>query len=131
MFDVGVAGYLTKRNIAEQKGVEFGKAFEHFILMEIIAYRSYKGKDFPINFWRTKSGLEVDFILGQGEAAIEIKGSGHVDRRDMYALEAFTDLSSPKKSFLVCNEKGKRIHGKIAILPWEIFLHDLWSGRIL
>jgi predicted AAA+ superfamily ATPase len=131
MFDVGVAGYLTKRHIAEQRGVEFGKAFEHFMLMEITAYRSYSGKDFSINFWRTKSGIEVDFVLGKGEAAIEIKGSGHVDKRDTYGLDAFTQAYSPKKSILVCNEKEKRLHGKTEIVPWQIFLEQLWAGKIL
>ncbi|MFA5143724.1 MAG: AAA family ATPase [Candidatus Omnitrophota bacterium] len=131
MFDVGVAGFLTKRHIAEQKGEEFGKAFEHFLLMEIIAYKSYAGKDFSVNFWRTKSGIEVDFVLGKGEVAIEIKGSSHVNKRDIYGLNAFTEAFSPKKSILVCNEKEKRIHGKIAIIPWEVFLHELWAGKIL
>lgn len=131
LFDVGVAGYLTKRRIDEPRGAEFGKAFEHFLLMEIVAYRSYAGKDFSINFWRTKSGLEVDFILGLGEAAIEVKGSGHVDKRDVYGLDAFTEACSPKKSILVCNEKEKRVHGKITILPWKVFLHELWAGKIL
>jgi len=131
LFDVGVAGFLTKRHIAEQKGAEFGKAFEHFLLMEIVAYRSYTGKDFSINFWRTKSGLEVDFVLGKGEAAIEIKGSGHIDKKDIYGLNAFTEAFSPKKSVLVCNEKEKRMHGKIIVVPWEIFLHELWAGKIL
>ncbi len=131
MFDVGVAGFLTKRYIAEQKGMEFGKAFEHFLLMEIVAYRSYTGKDFSINFWRTKTGVEVDFVLGKGEVAIEIKGSSNVDKRDIYGLNAFTESFSPKKSILVCNEKEKRIHGKIAIIPWEVFLRELWSGKIL
>lgn len=131
MFDVGVAGYLAKRHISEQKGAEFGKAFEHFLLMEIAAYRSYAGKDFPINFWRTKSGLEVDFVLGEGEVAIEIKGSGYVDRRDIYGLDVFRETSSPKRSILVCNEKEKRLHGKIEIFPWEVFLHELWAGKIL
>lgn len=131
MFDVGVAGFLTKRHIAEQKGEEFGKAFEHFLLMEIVAYRSYAGKDFSVNFWRTKSGLEVDFVLGKGEIAIEIKGSSHVDKRDIYGLNVFTEAFSPKKGILVCNEKEKRAHGKIAIVPWELFLHELWAGKIL
>jgi len=131
MFDVGIAGYLTKRHIAEQKGAEFGKAFEHFLLMEIVAYRSYAGKDFAINFWRTKSGLEVDFVLGRGEAAIEIKGSGHVDKRDACGLDAFAEEYSPQKSILVCNEKEKRLHGKITILPWETFLRELWAGKVL
>jgi predicted AAA+ superfamily ATPase len=131
MFDVGVAGYLTKRRIVEQKGAEFGKAFEHFMLMEIAAYRSYSGGDFPINFWRTKSGLEVDFILGQGEVAIEIKGSGGIDKRDIYGLCAFTETCSPRKSILVCNEKEKRMHGNITIMPWTVFLGELWRGKIL
>ena len=131
MFDVGVAGYLTKRRLAEQKGAEFGKAFEHFLLMEIVAYRSYAGKDFVINFWRTKSGLEVDFVLGMGEVAIEIKGSGLIDRKDMHGLEAFIQTYSPKRSIIICDEKEKRLHGKIEILPWNIFLRQLWAGKIL
>ncbi len=131
LFDVGVAGFLTKRHIAEQKGAEFGKAFEHFLLMEIVAYRSYTDKDFSINFWRTKSGLEVDFVLGRGEVAIEIKGSGQIDKKDIYGLNVFTEGFSPKKSILVCNEKEKRVHGKITVFPWEVFLYELWSGKIL
>jgi predicted AAA+ superfamily ATPase len=131
MFDVGVAGYLTKRHLAEQKGAEFGKAFEHFLLLEMVAYRSYAGEDFAINFWRTKSGLEVDFVLGQGEVAIEIKGTSRIDRKDMNGLEAFTQACSPKRCIIVCNEKERRLHGKIEILPWEIFLHELWAGKIL
>jgi len=63
--------------------------------------------------------------------SIEIKGSSHVDKRDIYGLGAFTEAFSPKKSILVCNEKEKRTHGKIMIIPWEIFLRDLWSGKIL
>ncbi|MBF0216434.1 MAG: ATP-binding protein [Candidatus Omnitrophica bacterium] len=131
LFDVGVAGCLTKRNLAEKKGAEFGKAFEHYIFMELVAYRSYSGKDFDINFWRTKTGLEVDFVLGQGEVAVEVKGAGHIDNRDTTGLEAFTEASAPKKSIVVCNEKEKRLHGKITISPWEVFLHELWAGRIL
>ena len=131
MFDVGVAGYLTKRHLAELKGAEFGHAFEHFLLMEIVAYRSYAGKDFTINFWRTKSGLEVDFVLGQGEVAIEIKGTARIGGKDMNGLEAFAQVFSPKRSIIVCNEKERRIHGKIEILSWEIFLQQLWAGKIL
>ncbi len=131
MFDVGVAGYLTKRHLVEEKGAEFGRAFEHFLLMEMIAYRSYAGKDFVINFWRTKSGAEVDFVLGQGEVAIEVKGTARIDGKDMNGLESFIQACAPKKSILICNEKMKRIHGKIEILPWRIFLEQLWSGKIL
>ena len=131
LFDVGVAGCLSKRYLMEEKGSEFGKAFEHFLLMEIIAYRSYKRHDFRINFWRTKYGLEVDYVIGDGEIAIEAKGTDNVDIRDLKGLIAFMDTYSPRRSIVVCNEKEKRIHNKIEIMPWREFLHDLWSGNIL
>ena len=131
LFDVGVAGCLSKRYLMEEKGSEFGKAFEHFLLMEIVAYRSYKKHDFSINFWRTKYGLEVDYVIGNGEIAIEVKGTANVDTGDLKGLIAFMDTYSPKRSIVVCNEQEKRVHGKIEIIPWREFLHDLWSNRII
>jgi len=131
LFDVGIAGCLTKRHLEEAKGMNFGKAFEHFLLMEIVAYRSYSGRDFEINFWRTKSGLEVDFVLGKGEIAIEIKGTNRVDKRDINGLTAFMESHSPKRSIIVCNEREKRLHSKIEIIPWNNFLSELWEGNIL
>jgi uncharacterized protein len=53
LFDVGVAGAISKRQLDEERGELFGKAFEHFILMEIMAYNAYHEVDFEINFWRT------------------------------------------------------------------------------
>ncbi|MBU1122879.1 MAG: AAA family ATPase [Candidatus Omnitrophica bacterium] len=131
LFDVGVAGIITKRHLQEEKGEQFGKALEHFIFMEINAYRSYKNIDFPINFWRTKSGLEVDFILGNGEVAIEIKGSSKIKMADLRPLTTFTQEYAPKKSILICNEKTERLSGKIHIMPWHKFLHELWQGKII
>ena len=131
LFDVGVAGTITRRRIEEEKGELFGKAFEHFILMELCAYNSYNELDFDINFWRTKSGQEVDFILARGEVAIEVKGTSRVDKRDLRPLNTFIDLYSPRKSVVVCNEREERVHGKIHIMPWKKFLNDLWDGMII
>ena len=131
LFDVGVAGSITKRHIEEEKGELFGKAFEHFILMELYAYNSYNELDIEINFWRTKSGLEVDFVLAGGEVAIEVKGTSRVDKRGLRHLNTFTEQYSPRKSVVVCNEREERIHGKIQIVPWRKFLHDLWDGEII
>lgn len=130
LFDVGVAGAVTRRQIMEERGESFGKAFEHFILMEIMAYNSYHSLDFRINFWRTKNGLEVDFIIGDGEVAIEVKGSDRVDKRDLYPLSVFSAESGSTKAIVVCNEKKARIHDKIRILPYRHFLEELWEGKI-
>ncbi|KPK32193.1 MAG: hypothetical protein AMS24_04765 [Chlamydiae bacterium SM23_39] len=131
LFDVGVAGFLVKRYLEKEKGEEFRKAFEHFILMELEAYRIYSGKKFEINFWRTKSGVEVDFILEKGKIAIEIKGTSRVDKNDCKGLNSFKAEYFPSKSIIVCNEKEKRIHNGIEIIPWKIFLDELWRGDML
>ncbi|MGD8666886.1 MAG: AAA family ATPase [Desulfobacterales bacterium] len=131
LFDIGVAGSLTKRVIAEEKGEAFGKSFEHFILTEITAYNSYREVGFRINFWRTKSGLEVDFVLGDGEVAIEVKGVNRIDNRDLRPLRVFKDLYAPRLALVVCNEKEERIVGDIRIIPWRKFLSDLWADRLI
>ncbi len=131
LFDVGVAGSITKRQLNEEKGELFGKAFEHFIFMELLAYNSYNELDYEINYWRTKSGLEVDFVLGRGDVAIEIKGTTRIDKRDLRSLKAFTEGYSPRKSVVVCNEREERVHQHIRIMPWKKFLYDLWDGKII
>ena len=70
-------------------------------------------------------------IIGNGEVAIEMKSASHIDMRDLKGLLSFIKLHSPQRSIVVCNEKEKRIHGAIAIMPWREFLSELWDGRIL
>jgi uncharacterized protein len=131
LFDVGVAGILTRREITEPKGEAFGKAFEHFIHMELRAHRSYSELEYDIQFWRTKAGLEVDFVLGSGEVAVEVKGNGRVNGRDLRGLSAFVAEFKPKHALLVCNEKDERVIDHIRIVPWKLFLTRLWAGNYL
>jgi len=131
LFDVGVAGAIIQRRIPQEKGEQFGKAFEHFILMEILAQRSYRELDYDLNFWRTKSGLEVDFILGRGEVAIEVKGSSRIDSSDLRPLKAFIQEYHPAKALVVCNERLPRMHEGIRILPWREFLTMLWNNVVI
>ena len=65
LFDVGIANYLAQQSLFGLKGSVAGKAFEHFILMELVAFSELSRKHFAITYWRTKTGLEVDFILGE------------------------------------------------------------------
>lgn len=131
LFDVGVAGALVRRHLAEERGSEFGRAFEHFILTEMLAHRSYSELDYPINFWRTKSGLEVDFVLGHGEVAVEVKGSASPVSADIRPLQSFYEEFSPRETILVCLEKRERMAGDIRVMPWRVFLEKLWGGGIL
>lgn len=131
LFDVGVAGAITRRQITEPKGEAFGKALEHFIHMELRAHRSYTELEYDIQYWRTKDGLEVDFILGDGEVAVEVKGSSNVGRRDLHGLRAFAEEHRPRHVLLVCTEKEERLADNIRIVPWHLFLERLWAGEYL
>ena len=131
LFDVGVAGSIARRSIAEERGEQFGRAFEHFVFMEIAAHSSYSELKYDINYWRTKSGLEVDFVLGNGEIAIEVKGTRHVENKDLRGLATFVDEYKPKNAFVISNEREARVIGKIRVFPWRRFLEQFWAGSII
>ena len=131
LFDVGMANYLSRRQ-PRIGSPEFGKAFEHYILMELKAYQAYRNPDMPISFWRTSTGREVDFILGEKELAVEIKGSSRVHEGDIRAFQALIEDGPVKKCCLVCLEKQPRdVTRNIKILPWQMFIEQLWNGELI
>lgn len=81
--------------------------------------------------WRTKTGHEVDFIIGRGETALEVKGVKRVDNRDVKGLKAFMADYHPKKAIVVSNESQARLESGIYFLPWREFLEQLWEGKVI
>ena len=131
LFDVGIANYLLNRAKIE-KGTElFGKAFEHFIYQEIYAHSKYSDVNYPVYYWRTASQLEIDFVLGDHEVAIEVKSTEQAHTRHLKGLKAFAEEYEVKKLILISNDPLPRLVENIEILPWKIFLERLWSGQII
>lgn len=131
LFDVGVTNYLARRRPLVGSA-EFGKSFEQFILMEIMAYKAYRSPDLPITFWRTSTGQEVDFILGEKDVVIEVKGGARVHPGDLTHFTALSDDGPVKKMIVVCLEKEPRqVQNGIRIVPWELFINELWSGHLV
>ncbi|MFU8844825.1 MAG: ATP-binding protein [Bacteroidales bacterium] len=130
-FDVGIANYLLKRGRIKAGGESFGKAFEHFIYQEMHSHSSYSDLNYPISYWRTASKLEVDFILGDHEAAIEVKSTPLAGIRHLKGLQRFAEEYTVKKLILVSNDPYPRQVGDVRIMPWKIFLESLWSGEII
>ncbi len=130
-FDIGMANYLLKRKSIEPGGEIFGKVFEHFIYHEIYTYASYSGLLFPLSYWRTTSQIEIDFVLGDHEVAIEVKSTQQVNSRHLKGLKSFAEEYKVKKLILVSTDPFPRKIGNIMILPWNIFLDRLWAGEII
>lgn len=130
-FDVGIVNHLLKRGKVEFKSEAFGNAFEHFIYQELSAHRHYSGLEYKISYWRTASQLEIDFVLGDHQIALEIKASDRISDKHLRGLKAFMEEYEVKKSIVVCTEPLERLHNDIYIMPWQVFLQKLWKGEII
>lgn len=130
-FDMGIVNYLLKRGEIQFGSEVFGNAFEHFIYNEIFAHSRYSGKEYPIHYWRTASQIEVDFILGENEIAIEVKSTTNVSSRHIKGLKSFAEEYKNKQLILVCNEPLPRLIDNVLVLPWNVFLERLWGGEII
>ena len=131
LFDVGIANYLLHREKIKQGSELFGKAFEHFIYQEIYAHSRYSGKEYPLYYWRTTSQLEIDFVLGDHEVAIEVKAAEQANHRHLKGLKAFAEEYEVKKKILISNDPLPRLIGDILVLPWRVFLERLWADEII
>jgi len=130
-FDIGITNHLLKRGKIERGNEAFGKAFEHFIYLEIYAHRSYSDLNYLISYWRTASQLEIDFVLGDHEVAIEVKATENANSRHLNGLRKFAEEYTVKKSILISNDPFPRQIDDILILPWNIFIQKLWAGEII
>jgi len=130
LFDVGVANYLARR-VPRIGTPEFGNSFEHYILMELKAYQAYRNPELDIRYWRTSTGFEVDFILGDMNVAIEVKGSHRIHSTHTRGLRALLEEHTVKEAVIVSLEKQPRKPDPyIEVLPWKVFLEALWSGEL-
>lgn len=129
-FDMGVVRALRKLGPIQKSSSDFGEFFEHFIFLELQAYLSYTGSKQQLSYWRSLSGFEVDFLIGQ-EIAIEVKANANISSKHLKGLKAlFEEKIGFKKYCLVCHETEKRFEDDVIIYPWRIFLEDLWSGKL-
>jgi predicted AAA+ superfamily ATPase len=131
LFDVGVANFLLRRGRIVPRSEAFGRAFEHFVQQEIAAHAHYSGLDYDVAYWRTASGLEVDFVLGAGEAAVEVKGVDEVQPHHLRGLAAFLEEYRVRHAIVVSLDVRPRVAGRVEILPWREFLERLWDGAIV
>jgi len=96
-FDAGVAralaGTLTVDVVPRSGG--FGRAFEHFVIAEIVRAADYARSDFRFFYLRTKDDAEIDLIVERPDhriLAIEVKLGATVDDDDVKNLLWLRDL---------------------------------------
>jgi predicted AAA+ superfamily ATPase len=131
--DVGSVNALARRHGLEPGQEIFGKAFENWICHELQAHSAYSGRNHEIRYWRLASGIEVDFILGDMEAAIEVKATERIRPQHLNGLQQLKiDQPTVGPRIIVCLEdRPRRSEDGILVLPAMDFLSRLWAGEIL
>lgn len=130
-FDIGIANHLTKRYQLAPKTPEYGHAFEHLIMQEIVAYLAYTNSDEELTYWHTYENIEVDAIIGDARVAIEIKSTDHVDHGDKKGIMEFAKEHPNAKQILVSRDRISRRSGNMDLYYVTDFFKTLWAGEII
>jgi uncharacterized protein len=130
LFDTGLANYLKKYKWQEMRGADAGRAFEHYVFLELMAYKMLTEKRDNISYWRTKEGDEVDFVIQNN--AIEVKMNTSISKRHIKGIKTFGKYHK-FNLHIVCLEKEKRKitleNQEIMVWPIQEFLEILWSHK--
>ena len=130
-FDVGIANHLTKRYHLAPKTPEYGHAFEHLIMQEIVAYLGYTNSDEELTYWHTYENLEVDAVIGDARVAIEIKSKEHIDHDDKKGVTEFAKEHPDTKQIIVSKDRISRRSGDVDLYYVTDFFKALWAGEII
>lgn len=129
--DVGIANHLTKRYHLAPKTPEYGHAFEHLIMQEIVAYLGYTNSDEELSYWHTYENLEVDAVIGDARVAIEIKSKEHIDHNDKKGVTEFAKEHPLAKQIIVSKDRISRRSGDVDLYYVTDFFKALWAGKII
>lgn len=125
-FDVGVVATLQGREFRPGTP-EFGEAFETYFMHELISYSDYVSGE-PLSYWRSTSGFEVDFIIGD-HTAVELKAKQNLSPQDLKPLLALAEEKKLKRYLCVSLEPRPRKIAAVTALPFQQFLDGLWDGE--
>ena len=126
-FDTGVFRAIRPVGPLDSDGEIDGPALETLVLQELRAVNDYLGFDYELYFWRTKNGLEVDFVLygPRGLIAIEVKRSSQVHPKNLRALKEFKKDYAAAKCYLFYGGKTTLFLNEVTVLPIKHALRNL------
>jgi len=127
LFDIGVFRAIRKMGPGDSHQEIEGAALEGLVFQHLRSWTHYSRGRHELFFWRTKSGLEVDFIL-YGESgfwAIEVKNGRVVSPEDVRGLLHFLEDYPEAKPLLLYRGSSKMEYKNVPCIPVEQFLKQL------
>ncbi len=126
-FDVGVFREMRPVGPLDSESELDGPALETLVLQELRAINQYKKLNYKMYYWRTKTGLEVDFVLygEKGLVAIEVKRKKNPTKKDFKGLRVFKKDYPEAKCYMFCNVQHAEYHDDITVVPIKKALHGI------
>lgn len=108
-----------------------GAALEGLVAQHLRAWIAYSSGRYTLSFWRTKAGLEVDFVVygGGGFWAFEVKSATRIQPRDVRGLSAFRDDYPSAQAALLYRGRERLVIDGVLCIPVDEFLLALKPGR--
>jgi predicted AAA+ superfamily ATPase len=132
LFDAGVFRSLRPQGPLDSPQEIDGQALEGLVAQHLRAWIDYSNSDFKLHFWRTRSGVEVDFIVygSEGIFAIEVKNSLRILPQDIKSLRSFIEDYPKTKAYLLYRGKERLMKDGIHCIPCDEFLKVLRPGEL-
>ena len=132
-FDAGVYRALRPRSILDHLNEISGMALEGMVAQHLRAWIDYTTSKHQLFFWRTKAGLEVDFVVfGElGLWAIEVKNSQHIHPGDLRALNHFKEDYPESQTLLIYRGEEKQLIDHILCMPVDEFLRSMMPNEMI
>jgi predicted AAA+ superfamily ATPase len=133
LFDAGVYRSLRPSGPLDRPEEIEGAALEGLVAQHLRAWIDYSEADYDMYFWRTRSGVEVDFVVygAEGFWALEVKNTRRVRPEDLRGLESFK-ADYPESEVLLLYRGTERMKiGNVTCLPVEELLRRLRPSREL
>lgn len=126
-FDAGLFRILRPLGPLDSEAEIDGAGLETLLLQNLRAVNDNLHLGYDIHFWRTSTGLEIDFILygPKGLHAVEVKRSHMVSKKDFTALESFKEEYPEATCWMVYGGEHRQYFGSITAVPFQEFLFSL------
>ena len=123
-FDAGVYASIRPTNLHDVASEKEGVALEGLVAQHLRAWVLAQKENYALNFWRTSSKLEVDFIVSGPECfmAIEVKNGTAIHPADLRGLTAFAEDYPGATPLLLYRGKRRFKQGGILCAPIDQFL---------
>lgn len=131
LFDAGVFRSLRPSGPLDRPEAIEGAALEGLVAQHLRAWQAYSSPEAEVCFWRTRSGVEVDFVVygAAGFWAIEVKNGRRVYPEDLRGLKAFRAEYPECTPVLLYRGEDRLLVEGVRCLPVESFLRSLRPGR--